>query len=122
MIKLFNIKTSYNLGKSFEKKAADYLKKQGWQVIIMNYKTKLGEIDILAEKANTLVAFEVKYRENESELPYVILPRQQKRIQNALLFFQQNNAKYNNYYLRLDAILISKSGINHIENAWEEII
>ncbi|MCL2566992.1 MAG: YraN family protein [Alphaproteobacteria bacterium] len=121
MIKLFNIKTSYSLGKSSESRAAKYLKKCGWQVIAMNYKTKFGEIDILAEKDNTLVAFEVKYRENEEALPYVISDKQQKRIQNALLFFQQNNSKYNDYYMRFDAVLLSKSSINHIENAWEEI-
>jgi putative endonuclease len=120
-MKLLNIKTSYSLGKSYEQKAAKYLKKQDYKVVIMNYKTNVGEIDILAEKDDVLVAVEVKYRSNEDDLPYVISNKQRQRIQNTLLLFQQNNEKYKNYYLRFDAILLGEKAINHIENAWSEI-
>lgn len=121
MMKLLNIKTSYNIGKKAENQACEYLVKQAYKIVAKNYKTKLGEIDILVEKHNTLVAVEVKYRGDEENLPYVILPKQMSRIQNSLLLFIQNNEAYKDYYLRFDAILISKNNINHIENAWEEI-
>lgn len=121
MMKLLNIKTSYSIGKKAENKACEYLESQKYKIIAKNYKTKLGEIDILAEKNNVLVAVEVKYRKDEDNLPYVIFPKQMERIQNALLLFQQNKKEYNDYYLRFDAILISKNNLNHIENAWESI-
>lgn len=120
-MKLLNIKTSYSLGFLAENQACKYLKVEGYKIVKKNYKTHLGEIDILAEKNNTLVAVEVKYRGDEESLPYVILPKQMERIQNALLLFQQANENYNNHYLRFDAILISKNNLNHIENAWEGI-
>ena len=51
----------------------------------------------------------------------MILPKQIERIKNALLLFQQKNHEYNDYYLRFDAILISKNNINHTENTWDGI-
>lgn len=119
MMKFLNLKTSYSIGKTAEALSCDYLKKQGYKIIKKNYKTSFGEIDILAEKDDYLVAFEVKYRDDEESLPYVILPKQMARIENALLLFQQKKTMYNNYNLRFDAILIGKNSFNHIENAWE---
>ncbi len=121
MIKLLNLKTSYSIGKNAENQACDYLQKKGYKIVKQNYKTKIGEIDVLASKKDILIAIEVKYRKDEYNLPYVISAKQMARIQDALLLFQQNNQEYKDYNLRFDAIFISKNNINHIENAWESL-
>jgi putative endonuclease len=51
------------IGHLAEQLACDYLKNEGLTVIIRNYTTQYGEIDILAMDQHTLVCVEVKYRQ-----------------------------------------------------------
>ncbi len=50
------------IGKEGEKLAADYLIKNGFEVIKRNYRYRRFEIDIIAKKGDTLVFVEVKTR------------------------------------------------------------
>ncbi|MEK6727460.1 MAG: YraN family protein [Candidatus Omnitrophota bacterium] len=50
------------LGKSGEEAAAGFLKEKGYKILKKNYKTKLGEIDIVALDKDTLCFVEVKTR------------------------------------------------------------
>lgn len=47
-------------GRLGESIAQKYLEKQGYKVICKNFRTKIGEIDLIAEKKGTLVFVEVK--------------------------------------------------------------
>lgn len=51
------------LGKEGEELALKFLKKKGYKIIHKNYRTPIGEIDIVAKDGNTLVFVEVKTRE-----------------------------------------------------------
>jgi putative endonuclease len=112
--------TKKNLnGKTAELLAITYLKKNGFVVLQHNFKTKVGEIDIIAVKQKLLIAFEVKYRSDSNILEYAISLNQQYRIKRALEYFLKYNPKFNKYNLRIDAILINKIGnIKIINNAW----
>ena len=50
------------LGFTSEGIACKYLKEKGYKIFQINYKNKLGEIDIIAQEKNTLVFVEVKSR------------------------------------------------------------
>ena len=50
------------VGKEGEDKAVKYLSEHGFEIIDRNYRTKYGEIDIVAVKDNTLCCVEVKTR------------------------------------------------------------
>ena len=50
------------LGKRGESQAARQLKKQGYKILQQNYRSRLGEIDIIARDKKTLVFVEVKAR------------------------------------------------------------
>jgi putative endonuclease len=52
------------LGEKGEGLAVKFLKKNGYKIIKRNYKTPLGEIDIIANDRGTLVFVEVKTRES----------------------------------------------------------
>lgn len=52
----------HQLGRSGEGLAADYLRKHGYQLIELNARNHLGEIDIVARDGQTLVFVEVKTR------------------------------------------------------------
>lgn len=49
-------------GEAGEVIAARHLKKKGYRIIEQNYRTKLGEIDIIAKDKDTIVFVEVKSR------------------------------------------------------------
>jgi len=49
-------------GKRSEDLAAWYLKKSGYKILEQNYRTQLGEIDIIAKERQTIVFVEVKSR------------------------------------------------------------
>jgi putative endonuclease len=49
-------------GQQSEALAVKHLQKKGYKIIAQNYRTKLGEIDIIAKQKETLVFVEVKAR------------------------------------------------------------
>lgn len=51
---------SYDLGKTGEEIAAQYLLQRGYQVLEKNFRSQQGEIDIIARENNFLVFVEVK--------------------------------------------------------------
>jgi len=53
-----------NLGKTGEDLAIDFLKSHNYSVIEKNFRSKFGEIDIIAEKKHCLYFIEVKTRSN----------------------------------------------------------
>lgn len=50
------------LGTSFEQEAARFLEQQGFVILMHNYQTRSGEIDLIAEEHHTICFIEVKYR------------------------------------------------------------
>ena len=57
---------STQLGRWGEDKAADFLQKQGCQLLSRNYRSQFGEIDLIMEQGQILLFVEVKLRKNRS--------------------------------------------------------
>lgn len=58
-------KKGTGLGEKGEDLAVDFLKAQGYKIICRNYRTRLGEIDIIAKDKDVLSFIEVKTRASE---------------------------------------------------------
>lgn len=56
--------TNHQTGHDAEKAAAEYLKREGYTILDLNWKTKYCEIDIVARKDKTIFFTEVKYRKS----------------------------------------------------------
>lgn len=110
--------SSYYKGIIFEIVAMLYLLIKGYKIIKTNYKTKLGEIDIIAKKNNVVVAVEVKKRTTIDLALEAISEKQKNRISSAFLYFLKVNPAYCNHNYRFDAILIAGIKPIHIKNAW----
>jgi len=96
-----------DFGKKGEKAAEKYLKKQGYRILKKNYRTKVGEIDLIAEHNNVLVFIEVKSRADTAlEHPFMaVTPRKQKKIaQTANCFLVQN--KVGDREIRFDVVSV----------------
>jgi putative endonuclease len=50
----------HEFGREAEQQAAEFLRKKGYRLLEQNYRTKLGEIDLILEDGDTIVFVEVK--------------------------------------------------------------
>ncbi len=107
-----------------EKLAEDYYLKQGYEILCMNFRTRQGEIDVIAKKDNMLVFVEVKARtENSIATPaeFVTYKKQQKIILAAKAYLAK--IKDNTSFVRFDVMEIIKKAndykLNCIENAFD---
>ena len=109
-------------GKKGEALATNYLKNKGYKIIANNYKTKIGEIDIIAEINNTIVFVEVKSRISSAfgdPLEAINYHKQQK-IRNVATYFLKSKGLFD-ANCRFDAIAVlgdDEASIRHIENAF----
>lgn len=112
------------LGKKAEESAAIFLKENGYRVLARNYRTRLGEIDIIALDQGTYCFIEVKARSSERfGLPQeALLRRKQRQISKAaLIYLKENNLLEKR--ARFDVVsLIYQEGVpklDLIKNAFE---
>jgi len=119
---MFNFKQKF--GKQGEELAVKHLKKQGYEIICMNYRTRLGEIDIIAKDKDTIVFVEVKSRSSSafgSPKQAVNLEKQKKISKNALLYLKETSQM--NARARFDVVAVfssnDKADVEIIKNAFE---
>jgi len=103
-------KTS-GLGKKGEEKAAAALEAAGMKIIGKNYRSKAGEIDIIALDGETIVFVEVKTWSvfGLENLQYSINNRKKQKIIKTANFFLLENRKYSNMAIRFDVVFVKKS-------------
>ncbi len=114
---------NYNKGRLGEQIAVEYLKKKGYSIVKSNYRTRFGELDIIASIGNLLVFVEVKLKTGvDFGTPEeMINPRKLRQIQNtAEMFLLQDRAlkvKFKQY--RIDSICIvlnQDTGVEQIKH------
>jgi len=82
-------KSNLRLGRSSEDLATKFLQNNGYKIIVRNYKTALGEIDIIAKDKDTICFIEVKSRNSDRfGMPQeAVSPFKQRQISKAALSF-----------------------------------
>ena len=117
-------------GKCGEDYAAQYLKVHGYKILERNYKNKIGEIDIIAKRKNTLVFVEVKTRKsNEFGTPAqaVTYYKKQKIVNTAKHYLAQNPTDMDisfdviEVYGSFDGVQFELFDINHLQYVFEEV-
>ncbi len=99
--------SSYIKGKQGESIVQNYLIQNGWNIICTNYRTKYGEIDIVALDGKELVFIEVKSGNYQYfELAEKISIQKRKHIELCAIQFQQQK-KFQSYSLRFDIVIVS---------------
>lgn len=109
-----------DIGKDKEKKAADYLQKNGITVKENNYYGKYGEIDIVAEDGKTVVFVEVKYRKSEKcgKAEESVSKTKMKRLYITAMEYLTKKRIANSVSVRFDLIAINGTKINWIKNSF----
>lgn len=104
-----------NLSQRFGQKAEDlatrHLKRQGYRIVARNYRTRAGEIDIIAREGASLVFIEVKGRQSTryGSAKAAVTPRKQRQVAKVALWYlketDQMGAK-----ARFDVVAVTRKG------------
>ena len=101
---------AFRTGLSAEARAAAYLMAKGYRILAKRFRTRYGEIDLVARRRHLLVFVEVKARASLDDAAYAVTPRQQRRITDAAqawLIAHPEHAEHAELDLRFDAVLIA---------------
>lgn len=107
------------LGRSGEKLAVKYLKKNKYEILATNYTTHVGEIDIIAKDKEYVVFVEVKTRTSDLfGMPSEAVNREKQRKYSKVAqeFLLKNG--YTDRPCRFDVVEVINKEINHIINAF----
>ena len=112
----------HELGSSAEDRAAAFLTTRGYEIEERNFSCKLGEVDIVARKGDTLVFVEVRSRTNSGRVhPAATVTRrkQQQIVKTAMVYCQDH--RITDIMIRFDVVAVMEGGkkIELIENAFE---
>ncbi len=112
-----------NLGKKGEQLAAHFLIQKGYEVVMQNFWTRVGEIDIIAQNKDFLIFVEVKAKTSiDFGEPYEqVTPAKLKKMMRACKLYCSQHA-IGDRMIRLDVISIycelktKQAHIKHFEN------
>ena len=110
-----------------ESLAADYLRKKRYTIVAAGFRTRVGEIDLIARDRKHLVFVEVKLRKSDrfaQAIEFVDVHKQNRIRSTAAIYLSQNPTELP---CRFDVIEIyapegiatKKPVINHLEDAFE---
>lgn len=95
------------------------LRLKGYKILATRLRTRVGEIDILAERGRVLAIIEVKARPTEAAALEAVSISQRRRLERAALWVQRGNNRLANHCLRFDLFAVAHWRIpRHIQNAW----
>lgn len=117
-------KERQQLGRAGEERAADFLRRAGYRILAANYRTRRGELDLVAEEGGELVFVEVKTRTSlafGSPAEAVDRRKQQQIGRAAQEYLLREGA--GERAVRFDVVAISLAGsrpeVEIIKNAFE---
>lgn len=111
-------------GEKGESQAVRYLKKNGYKILEQNYRTPLGEIDIIAKEKDTIVFVEVKSRKSIrfGSPKWAVTAKKQRKISMVALYYLKTK-KQTDAKARFDVVSVISNQdnpqIDVIKNAFE---
>ncbi len=106
-------KVPYNVGCIMEEQACRFLTRRNYSIICRNYRSRYGEIDIIAARCNTLVFVEVRYRRKNSlvtpneSVDWSKIRKLKLTIRDFLYTHSKTASKYD--FIRVDLCCITSS-------------
>lgn len=93
------------LGDRGEDLAAGFLKKQGYHILERNYRTPLGELDLIARHQGCLVFIEVKTRRTDrfGAPQEAVHPAKQEKLRNLAEYYLQDKG-LGDAWVRFDVV------------------
>ena len=97
-------------GNKAEDEAVLFLESKGYEILERNFRTRLGEIDIIAKDKNTVCFIEVKARRTSDQGPpeEAVTSRKQHQITKVALQYIKEHQLYESR-MRFDVVTIDKT-------------
>jgi putative endonuclease len=109
-------------GREGEKRAEHYLRERGYTVLERRFRSRRGEIDLIAEKEDRIVFVEVKNWAylDRGDLEYAIDRRKQQRILATSRQYLHAHPQFRHRHIGFDVVLVSPNTpeVVHYENAF----
>lgn len=111
------METTKQIGDKGEDLAVKYLKKKKYEIITRNFRTRYGEIDIIAIDEDMLVFIEVKAKSSDKfgSPADMITPKKLDKIKKTAKHYLQEK-ELGNIPWRIDAILIKDEKLEHLKS------
>ena len=110
-----------SVGSEYEQLACRILREKGYQIRECNFRSRHGEIDIVAEDGKDLVFIEVKYRSGETAGdPFSAVTRRKQRIiSRTALFYLMKHSLPETTPCRFDVVGITPKKVFVIKDAFD---
>ena len=107
-------------GRAAEQAAARFLEENGMEIVAANYRSRMGEIDLIARDGKTYVFVEVKYRKRARGTSPLeaVGPEKQGRIARSALCFLQERRLPLDTPCRFDVIGIEDDKLTYVRDAF----
>lgn len=113
-------------GQKGELVASRCLERKNYKIITMNYRSRYGEIDIIASDTQYIVFVEVKTRSSHTiaaPREWVGIAKQRKIISTAMIYLSENKTTLQPRFDVIEVIMDDDRGghdrVIHIQNAFE---
>ena len=110
---------SRDAGARAERQAEEFLKERGMRILARNFRTRFGEIDLVAQDGDTVVFVEVRSRSSDAfgtAQETVTLAKRRRIIRTAMAYAQSRRL---DAPLRFDVVALSPQGPLHIPAAFD---
>ncbi len=112
-------RSAWRRGRRGEGLAAWWLRLKGYQILARDFRSPVGEIDLIARRGRVLALIEVKARPRLTDASEAIGRRQRERIARAAQVFLQRHPALGTLDLRFDAMLVAPGRRpRHLPDAW----
>ncbi|MBE1205824.1 YraN family protein [Aminobacter carboxidus] len=100
--------------------AALALMLKGYRIVARRYKTKLGEIDLIARRGDLVLIVEVKARKTLNEAMDAVAYDSERRIEGAADLWLARQPDYGKLSVRFDMVaVLPRRWPVHVENAFQ---
>lgn len=110
-------------GQLAEDQAWELLRAQGAQLLARNFRTRLGEIDLIVQAGDSIIFVEVRYRGQDrfGSASESVTARKQARVIAAAQYFLQRHPQAANRPCRFDVITVNgpDGATEWIKNAFQ---
>lgn len=110
---------AHQKGKRAEFVARVWLRLKGYRIMEKRYKTKMGEVDIIARKGSLIAFVEVKARDEVQVALDAISWDSQNRIEAAAERWLQNQSDFGELSWQFDVVAVLPRRLpKHFQNVW----
>lgn len=109
---------AHRLGHLAEWRAVWRLRLAGYSILARRYKTRLGEIDIVARRGGVLAFVEVKARGEFESAVFALRAGQFGRVARAASLFVAHHPQHAALSMRFDAVLVAGLWPRHLPDVW----